>query len=210
MRQYKKSGAWMSDYRSQSRTRSADGSSVMPIIVNNNNFAKGAENEPTLLSFDDARTLFHEFGHGMHGMLSDVTYDRLAGTNVLKDFVELPSQLYEHWLSQPEVLRKHARHYKTGEPIPDELLARLMAAKNFNQGFETVEYTASALVDQSLHTLTANQISSLDLEAFEQKELARLGMPKGIVMRHRPAHFQRKYEVYLLSPILQKQMHNIT
>ena len=201
----------MSDYRSQRRNGSPDGSSVKPIITNNNNFAKGSDGEPTLLSFDDARTLFHEFGHGMHGMLSDVTYDTLGGTNVLNDFVELPSQLYEHWLSQPEVLKKHARHYITNEPIPEELLNRLMAARSFNQGFETIEYTASALVDQSLHKLTLDEINNLDLKAFEDKELARLGMPKGIIMRHRPPHFQHlfsggsyaaAYYVYLWAEVL--------
>mmetsp|Transcript_16615 Transcript_16615/g.15969 ORF Transcript_16615/g.15969 Transcript_16615/m.15969 type:complete len:733 (-) Transcript_16615:185-2383(-) len=211
MRQYKASGAWMSDYRAQSRTGSNDKSSVVPIICNNNNFAKGAAGKATLLSYDDARTLFHEFGHGMHGMLSDVTYQRLSGTNVLSDFVELPSQLFEHWLSQPEVLKKHACHETTGEPIPDELLARLMAAKSFNQGFETIEYTASALVDQALHKLTAQEISTLDMTKFENEELARLGMPKGIVMRHRPAHFQHlfsgssyasAYYVYLWAEVL--------
>jgi peptidyl-dipeptidase Dcp len=211
LRQHKKSGAWMSDYRSQSRTGSADGSSVTPIIVNNNNFAKGAEGQPTLISLDDATTLFHEFGHGMHGMLSDVTYERLAGTSVLRDFVELPSQLFEHWLTQPVVLKKWARHYQTGEPIPDELLKRVLAAKCFNKGFETVEYTISALIDQSLHKLSLDEIRGLDLNAFEQKELTRLGMPKGIIMRHRPAHFSHlfsgssyaaAYYVYLWAEVL--------
>lgn len=139
-RPHKRSGAWMSHYRPQSP-------GVVPIICNNNNFNKGSDASPSLLAFDDAVTLFHEFGHGLHGMLSNVNYKRLAGTNVLKDFVELPSQLYEHWLSQPEVLKKHARHYVTNEPIPDSLLKRLMAARSFNQGFQTIEYTACALVD---------------------------------------------------------------
>ncbi len=159
-------------------------------------FHTGKAGEPTLLSFDDARTLFHEFGHGLHGMLSNVTYRRLAGTSVLRDFVELPSQLYEHWLSEDRVLKKHARHYLTNEPIPDALLAKLSSARNFGQGFATIEYTASALVDVALHKYrpAAGQQGEtfLDVAAFEQQELARLGMPQGIVMRHRPAHFQRE------------------
>lgn len=202
-RSHKQGGAWMSDYRSQHRI---DGENIIPIITNNNNFAKG---DPCLLSYDDAKTLFHEFGHGMHGMLSDVTYDGLSGTNVLRDFVELPSQLFEHWLSVPEVLKQHARHYETDEPIPDELLARLMAAKSFNMGFDTVEYTASALVDQALHNLKS--VEGLNLTEFESNELNRLGMPESMVMRHRPAHFSHlfsgssyaaAYYVYLWAEVL--------
>ncbi|MGZ5241067.1 MAG: M3 family metallopeptidase, partial [Caldimonas sp.] len=132
----KRSGAWMGAYRMQSKNGGSGGdASVLPIIVNNNNFAKGAPGEPTLLSFDDARTLFHEFGHGLHGLLSNVTYERLSGTNVLRDFVELPSQLFEHWLEEPEVLKRHARHHATGEPIPDSLIGKLHAARHFNQGY---------------------------------------------------------------------------
>ncbi|MCW2238357.1 M3 family metallopeptidase, partial [Azospirillum canadense] len=136
----KRSGAWMSSYRVQ---ESFDGE-IAPIIVNNNNFAKG---EPTLLSFDDAETLFHEFGHGLHGLLSRVRYPSQSGTAVRRDFVEFPSQVYEHWMSAPETLRTYARHFRTGEPIPEDLLRRLLAARNFNQGFGTVEYTAAALLD---------------------------------------------------------------
>lgn len=124
-------------------------------------------------------------------MLSDVTYRRLAGTSVLRDFVELPSQLYEHWLSQPEVLKKHARHHQTGEPISDELLDRLMKARKFNLGFQTIEYTASALVDIALHKKAAAMTDGKSVAAFEREELQRLGMPESMVMRHRPAHFQR-------------------
>lgn len=210
----KQSGAWMSEYRSQSRNADETGRHVCPIIVNNNNFAKG---EPTLLSWDDAKTLFHEFGHGMHGMLSNVTYQRLAGTNVLRDFVELPSQLFEHWLSVPEVLKTHARHYITQEPIPDDLLDRIMKAKNFNKGFETIEYTASALMDQSFHSYVHSSngdsvdVALIDVAAFEAQELQRLGMPAGMVLRHRPAHFQHLfsgssyaagYYVYLWAEVL--------
>jgi peptidyl-dipeptidase Dcp len=149
----KRSGAWMSAYRVQSRNVGGSAGAVLPIIVNNNNFAKGAPGEPTLLSVDDARTLFHEFGHGLHGLLSNVTYERVSGTSVLRDFVELPSQLFEHWLEEPEVLKRHARHHVTGEPIPDELIARLHEART-HQGYETVRYAASALVDMAVHART--------------------------------------------------------
>ncbi|MCB1997158.1 MAG: M3 family metallopeptidase, partial [Rhodoferax sp.] len=132
----KRSGAWMSSLRWQSRNGAA-GEAELPVILNNNNFAKGAPGEPTLLSMDDARTLFHEFGHGLHGLLSDVHFERLSGTQVLRDFVELPSQIFEHWITEPEVLKRHARHWQTGEPIPDALIERLQAARRFNQGYET-------------------------------------------------------------------------
>ncbi len=201
----KRGGAWMSNFRLQSRI---DGS-ITPIIVNNNNFAKGAPDEPTLLSFDDARTLFHEFGHGLHGLLSNVHYERLSGTQVLRDFVELPSQIFEHWLSEPEVLKRHARHFQTGEAIPDELITRLKAARRFNQGIDSVEYTSSALVDLAIHSLT--DTDGLDATAFEQQELARIGMPDDIVMRHRLPHFRHlfagssyssQYYVYLWAEVL--------
>jgi peptidyl-dipeptidase Dcp len=179
----KRSGAWMSSFRSQEKL-SGD---IQPIIVNVMNFSKGGRGEPSLLSFDDARTLFHEFGHALHGLLSDVTYPLLAGTSVSTDFVELPSQLYEHWLSQPDVLRRYATHYKTGEPIPEALLERLMAARNFNQGFATVEYLASAFVDIDLHRLT--DASNLDVSVFERSSLDKIDMPREIIMRHRTPHF---------------------
>ncbi|WP_342153528.1 M3 family metallopeptidase [Methylorubrum sp. SB2] len=183
-RSSKRSGAWMSAFRSQERL-SGD---IKPIIVNVMNFARAPRGEPTLLSFDDARTLFHEFGHGLHGLLSDVTYPLLSGTAVSRDFVELPSQLYEHWLEQPEVLRAHARHYRTGEPMPDALLNRLLAARSFNQGFSTVEYTASAIVDMTLHLSAAGE-DGLDVLAFEADALKRIAMPAEIAMRHRSPHF---------------------
>jgi peptidyl-dipeptidase Dcp len=151
------------------------------------NFAKGADGEPSLLSFDDARTLFHEFGHGLHGLLSNVAYPSIAGTSVSTDFVELPSQLYEHWLSTPEVLGKYAVHCKTGRPMPASLHKRLKAARNFNQGFATVEYTASALVDMALYQADPADIA--DIEKFEADTLASIGMPREIVMRHRLPHF---------------------
>jgi peptidyl-dipeptidase Dcp len=179
----KRSGAWMSGFRGQQKLAG----DIRPIIVNVMNFAKPAPGKPALLSFDDARTLFHEFGHALHGLLSDVTYPLLAGTSVAVDFVELPSQLYEHWLSHPQVLARFARHVETGEPMPAELLARLRAARNFNQGFSTVEYTASALVDLDLHLLEAE--AEIEPWAFERAALERIGMPKAIAMRHRTPHF---------------------
>ena len=206
----KRSGAWMSAYRMQSKNGGSRGdASVLPIIVNNNNFAKGAPGEPTLLSFDDARTLFHEFGHGLHGLLSDVTYERLSGTNVLRDFVELPSQLFEHWLGEPEVLKRHARHYASGESIPDALIEKLHAARHFNQGFETVRYTASALVDMAAHAQTDVAVS--DVVDFERAELEKIGLPPGVGLNHRLTHFQHLfsgsgyaagYYVYLWAEVL--------
>lgn len=183
----KQSGAWMSSYRSQHKLGPKDGPEVRPVIVNVMSFSKGGEGEPTLLSFDDARTLFHEFGHGLHGLLSDVTYPSLAGTSVVRDFVELPSQLYEHWLSRPEVLKEFALHAKSGKPMPAKLLERLKSARNFNQGFATVEYTACALLDMELHAL--DDASGLDVSKFEKAALKKLGMPPEIVMRHRIPHF---------------------
>ena len=179
----KRSGAWMSTFRGQRKL----GVDERPIVVNVMSFARGAKGEPTLLSFDDARTLFHEFGHALHGLLSDVTYPSLACTNVARDFVELPSQLYEHWLSESDVLKRFARHYKTGKVIPDDLLQRLNKARTFNQGFATVEYVASALADIELHSL--DDAKGLDVTRFESQLLERRGMPREIVMRHRLPHF---------------------
>ena len=204
----KRSGAWMSNYRQQSRNV-AGGGAISPIVVNNNNFAKGAPGAPTLLSFDDARTLFHEFGHGLHGLLSSVTYERLSGTNVLRDFVELPSQLFEHWLTEPAVLKKHARHVATGEAIPDALVARLHAARKFNQGYETVRYTASALVDMAVHSMESAE--GPDIVAAERAVLERIALPPGVGMNHRLPHFQHLfsgssyaagYYVYLWAEVL--------
>jgi peptidyl-dipeptidase Dcp len=200
----KRSGAWMSGLREQHKL---DGD-VRPIILNTMNFAKAPAGQPTLLSFDDARTLFHEFGHALHGLLSDVTYPLIAGTNVSRDFVELPSQLYEHWLETPEVLRAFATHAETGEPMPDALLDKVLAARRFNQGFATIEYTASALVDLDLHLLDA--ASDIDVLAREKAVLDREGMPAVMVMRHRSPHFQHifsggyaaGYYSYLWSEVL--------
>ncbi len=179
----KRSGAWMSAFQGQQKLKG----DIRPIIVNVLNFARGGDGEPTLLSFTDARTLFHEFGHALHGLLSDVTYPSIAGTAVSTDFVELPSQLYEHWLEEPGVLKRFARHHKTGKPIPDALLERLKAANNFNQGFSTVEYVSSALADMELHA--RDDFTGFDLSRFEADMLKRIGMPREIVMRHRLPHF---------------------
>ena len=176
----KHSGAWMSSYREQ---QSLDGE-VLPIVVNNNNFSKG---DPTLLSFDDARTLFHEFGHGLHGLLSRVRYPSQSGTAVRRDFVEFPSQVFEHWFEVPDTLRRYARHYQTGEPLPEALLQRLLAARTFNQGFATVEYAACAMLDLDLHARA--ELSVLDIDAFEREFAAKVGLPPEIGLRHRPAHF---------------------
>jgi peptidyl-dipeptidase Dcp len=179
----KRSGAWMTSTRDQQKLDVA----VTPLILNVCNFSKGADGEPALLSPDDARTLFHEFGHALHGLLSNVVYPSLSGTSVFTDFVELPSQLYEHWQEQPQVLQKFARHYKTGEPLPDDLLQRFLAARKFNQGFATVEYVANALIDLEFHSQPSSAAS--DVRAFERKELDKIGMPEEIALRHRPTQF---------------------
>jgi peptidyl-dipeptidase Dcp len=180
----KQSGAWMSSYRDQ---ETLDGE-ISPIIVNNNNFAKS---EPTLLSFDDAETLFHEFGHALHGLLSKVRYPGQSGTSVRRDFVELPSQIYEHWIALPETLGRYALHHETGAPVPPELVAKLLAARDFNQGFGTVEYTAAALIDMAMHSHPAPE--TIRVEAFEAEFLAGIGMPPEIGIRHRPPHFQHLF-----------------
>jgi peptidyl-dipeptidase Dcp len=179
----KRSGAWMSDFRSQHKL---DGE-VRPVIVNVMNFTKGADGAPTLLSLDDARTLFHEFGHALHGMLSDVAYPLISGTNVSRDFVELPSQLYEHWLLEPAVLKQFALHAESGEAMPDDLLQRIAASRHFNQGFGTVEFCASAYVDLDLHERGA--APDFEASAFERESLESISMPEEIVMRHRLPHF---------------------
>jgi peptidyl-dipeptidase Dcp len=179
----KRSGAWMTSLRDQQKLDR----DVAPLIINVCNFSKGTGGQPSLLSPDDARTLFHEFGHGLHGMLSNVMYPSLSGTSVFTDFVELPSQLYEHWQEQPQVLQKFARHYQTGEPLPEDLLKRFIAARKFNQGFATVEFVSSALMDLEFHTQPAASIT--DVRAFEKQELDKIGMPAEIALRHRPQQF---------------------
>ena len=180
----KRSGAWMSSYRDQ---EDLDGP-VAPIIVNNNNFARA---EPTLLSFDDAETLFHEFGHALHGLLSRVRYPAQSGTSVRRDFVEFPSQVFEHWFALPDTLRSYAKHYRTGEAISDETVKKLLAARNFNGGFETVAYASSALIDLALHRHPAPE--TIDIEAFEAEFAAAHGVPREIGLRHRPPHFQHLF-----------------
>jgi peptidyl-dipeptidase Dcp len=183
----KHSGAWMTSLRDQEKLQG----DVRPIILNVCNFSKPAPTEPALLSFDDARTLFHEFGHALHGLLSNVIHPLLAGTSVPSDFVELPSQLYEHWLEVPEILQKYARHAATSDPMPKALLDRLLATRTFNQGFATVEYTACALVDLDIHALP--DAGKLDVSKFEKDDLDRIHMPAEIVMRHRLPHFQHLF-----------------
>ncbi|MBV6657209.1 MAG: M3 family metallopeptidase [Devosiaceae bacterium] len=183
-RSSKRSGAWMSAYRGQRNL----GGRVRPIIVNVMNFAKPPKGGTALLTLDDVRTLFHEFGHALHGMLSDVTYPSVAGTSVARDFVELPSQLYEHWVLVAENLKAHARHAETGEPIPDALVQKLKAAATYDQGFATVEYLSSALVDLDLHDGTTDGTG--DLMSAQAQTLDRIGMPRAIVMRHATPHFQ--------------------
>ena len=186
----KHSGAWMTTLRDQEKLRG----DIHPLVVNVMNFSKAGKGDPTLLSFDDAKTLFHEFGHALHALLSDVTYPMIAGTSVLLDWSELPSQLFEHWLERPEILRRFALHYRTGEPMPEDLLRRLVAARTFNQGQTTVEYVASALIDLDLHLKPATGgAEAFDIDGFEQATLARIGMPAEIVMRHRPTHFQHVF-----------------
>jgi len=174
----------MNEYRTQERFHT----DIPPIVSNNCNYVKGKAGEPILISWDDATTMFHEFGHALHGLNSNVNYPTLAGTNVKRDFVEFPSQLNEHWFPTPEVLNKFALHYKTGKPIPAELVAKTQRAKNFNQGFSTVEYMAAAIYDMKIH-LAATPDANIDAGEFEKKTMAEIGMPKEIVMRHRPTQF---------------------
>jgi peptidyl-dipeptidase Dcp len=181
-REGKRSGAWMNAYRSQERVNGE----ITTIVSNNANFVKGKPGEPVLVSWDDATTMFHEFGHALHGLSSNVTYPSLSGTAVARDYVEFPSQLMEHWLSTPEVLQRFALHYQTGKPIPQALVEKIKKASTFNQGFATTEYLSSALVDMKLHLAGSEKI---DPDAFEKKTLAELGMPNELVMRHRTPQF---------------------
>jgi peptidyl-dipeptidase Dcp len=181
----KRSGAWCSAIREQEKLAGE----IRPIVVNVCNFAKPPEGEPALLSYDDARTLFHEFGHALHQMLSDVTYRSISGTSVARDFVELPSQLYEHWLEVPEVLAAYATHAETGAAMPKAMLDRLLAAQTYDMGFQTVEYVASALVDLAFHDRPA----PADPMAAQAAELDRIGMPHAIRMRHATPHFQHVF-----------------
>lgn len=182
----KRSGAWMNAYRSQERINGE----ITTIVSNNANFVKGKPGEVLLISWDDALTMFHEFGHALHGLNSNVTYPSVSGTAVARDYVEFPSQLMEHWLPTPEVLQRFAVHYQTGKPIPQTLVDRIKKSATFNQGFITVEYLAAALVDMKLHLAGDKKI---DADAFEKETLAELGMPKEIVMRHRTPQFMHVF-----------------
>ncbi len=185
-RKGKRSGAWMNAYRNQERF---DGD-VKTIVSNNSNFVKGKPGEPVLISWEDATTLFHEFGHALHGLSSNVNYPSVSGTSVARDYVEFPSQVLEHWLSTPEILNKYALHYQTGKPIPAALVAKIEAAEKFNEGFKTVEYLSSALIDMKLH-LAGN--TKIDADKFERETLASMGMPAEIVMRHRTPQFNHVF-----------------
>jgi len=177
----------VSHYRSQQRLAG----DIKTIVSNNSNFIKGKPGEPVLISWDDAVTLFHEFGHALHGLSSNVTYPSVSGTATARDFVEFPSQLLEHWLSTPEVLNKFAVHYQTGKPIPQALVDKIKKAATFNQGFATTEYLSSALVDMKLH-LAGDQ--KIDPDKFEAETLAQLGMPHELVMRHRTPQFGHLFQ----------------
>jgi peptidyl-dipeptidase Dcp len=183
----KRSGAWMNEYRTQQRFDKG----ITTIVSNNANFVKGKAGEPLLISWDDAVTMFHEFGHALHGLSSNVTYPTLAGTNVATDYVEFPSQLLEHWLATPAVLNKYAVHYQTGKRIPRALVDKIKKASTFNQGFATTEYLSSALVDMKLH-LAGDQ--KIDPDKFEKETLAALGMPNELVMRHRTPQFGHLFQ----------------
>lgn len=199
----KRSGAWMSAFRNQSGSNGA----TQPIVVNCNNFAKAS---PTLLSFSDVKTLFHEFGHGLHGLLSQVRHERLAGTNVLWDYVELPSQLFENWALEPSVLQTHARHFETGAPLPQALMDKLVAARRFNQAWATLQYTGPALIDMALHSLPAG--TTVEIEGFEAEQCRVLGVPEDIGLRHHLSHFSHLfagagyaagYYVYMWAEVLE-------
>jgi len=181
-RSSKRSGAWCSAFQSQAKFPTLQ----KPTVINVCNFAKGS---PTLLSFDDAQTLFHEFGHALHQLLSNVTYEPLSGTAVSRDFVELPSQLYEHWLTVPEVLKKFALHYETKQPISDELIERIIGAANFDMGYQTVEYISSALVDLYFHLSSKDK----DVMKLQTEILNKIEMPKVIEMRHATPHFSHVF-----------------
>ncbi|MBI3130579.1 MAG: M3 family metallopeptidase [Acidobacteria bacterium] len=182
-REGKRSGAWMNEYRTQQQMGAKP---VSPIVSNNSNFVKGAPGAPVLISWDDARTLFHEFGHALHGLLSHSHYPSVSGTNTARDFVEFPSQINEHWFDTPEVLNRFAVHYQTGKALPQELVAKIKRAGKFNEGFHTMEYLASAVIDMKLHMAGG---ATIDPTAFEKDELTKLGMPEEIVMRHRIPQF---------------------
>ncbi|MDZ7342262.1 MAG: M3 family metallopeptidase [candidate division KSB1 bacterium] len=181
----KRGGAWMSEYRQQHKL---NGKMITPVICNVGNFSKPTADKPSLLSFEEVSTLFHEFGHALHGLLSNCTYQRLSGTNVARDFVELPSQIMENWASEPEVLKMYARHFETGEPIPDDLIEKIKNSSKFNQGFATVEYLAASFLDMDWHTLT--DTAAVDPIAFENGSMKKIGLIPEIVTRYRSPYFR--------------------
>jgi peptidyl-dipeptidase Dcp len=207
-RKSKRGGAWMSDYKGQ---KIEDGKMVSPIITNVFNFTKPVGDKPALISFDEASTLFHELGHGLHGLLSKCTYKSLAGTSVSRDFVELPSQIMENWAANPEVMKLYAKHYETGEPIPDELIKKLTDSQYFNQGFITTEFLSAAFLDMSWHTLTEPD-ENIDANKFETEALNKIGMIPEIVVRYRSTYFSHifsgdysaGYYAYLWAEVLDK------
>lgn len=203
-RDSKRGGAWMNEIRPQSNV---DGM-ITPIVTNNFNFPPSTSESPSLLSFSEAQTLFHEFGHGLHGLFSNVKYASQSGTNVPRDFVEFPSQVMENWMSEPEVLKMYAKHYKTGEVIPDELVERMNKANQFNSGFRTVEYMAAAYLDMAWHSVKSDP--ELKTRAFEETEMNKLGLIEEIIPRYRSTYFSHifsggysaGYYAYLWSEVL--------
>lgn len=184
----KRGGAWMSSYRKQ---MGAGDDFVTPVIVNVGNFTKPTANEPSLLSLDEVTTLFHEFGHGLHGLLSNVEYSTISGTSVKRDFVELPSQIMENWALEPALLKSYAKHYKTGEVIPDELIAKIQKSGKFNQGFITLEYLAASLLDIKFHML--DNVDDIDVLAFEKQAMNELGLIDEIIPRYRSTYFNHSF-----------------
>ncbi len=182
----KRSGAWMTEFRGQYRKEGRDVRPVVSIVMN---FSKPTATVPSLLTLDEVLTLYHEFGHALHGMLSDCTYPLLAGTNVTRDFVELPSQIMENWAEEPTVIKSFAKHYQTGEAIPDELVNKIIAARLFNQGFATVEYLAAAFLDMAYHTRTDTTLIT-DVNAFESDAMKAIGLIEEIIPRYRSTYFQ--------------------
>ena len=188
-RESKKGGAWMNNYREQYTT--ADGKNVRPVVSLTCNFSKPVGDKPALLSYDEVETFFHEFGHGLHGLLSQCTYTSIAGTNVSRDFVELPSQIMEHWAAEPEVLKMYAKHYQTGEVIPQELIDKMDKAGKFNQGFVTSEFIAAAFLDMDFHTV--NMPGEFDVNEFEKKSMEKIGLINEIIPRYRPTYFAHAF-----------------
>ena len=180
----KRGGAWMTSYRTQ---KMEDGKRIAPIVSIVCNFTKPTENAPALLTFDEVSTFFHEFGHALHGLLSNVTYESLAGTSVPRDFVELPSQIMENWAAEPEVMKMYAKHYKTGEVIPDTLIEKMQKAGTFDQGFATIEYLAASLLDMQYHT--QSETIKIDAETFEKEAMSRINLPTTIIPRYRSTYF---------------------